>query len=178
MAPLSRLGRQIAELIGVLERTGGRFALIGGLALAPHRVVRATQDIDLLVGAELADEIDQALTTLGYRCLFRNADAANYQRADQRVDFLYAHRPLARRFLAAATKLSTPFGDLYVVSAEALIAFKLQGIVNNPRRTQDLEDIRALVRANRDTLDFDELRDYFRLFDRQDLLQEILDELQ
>jgi hypothetical protein len=36
--------------------------------------------------------------------------------------------------------------------SEGLIALKLQGSVNNPRRTQDLEDIRALIRANRDTL--------------------------
>ena len=61
-----------------------------------------------------------------------------------------------------------------VVSAEGLIGFKLQALANEPRRTQDLEDIRALVRANRATLDLQEVREYFRIFDREPLLDEIL----
>jgi hypothetical protein len=175
---LSRLGKQIEEVVAALHKTGALFALIGGLALAPHRVVRATQDVDLLIDADLANAVDQALAALGYRCLHRSADAANYLRGDQRVDFLYAHRPVARQLLAAALELRTPFGALRVVSAEGLIAFKLQGWVNNPRRTQDLEDIRALIRANRSTLDLAEVRNYFKLFDHEALLQEILGELE
>ena len=61
-----------------------------------------------------------------------------------------------------------------VISAEGLIGFKLQGLVNDPRRTQDLEDIRALLRANRSTLNMDEVREYFRLFEREPLLAELL----
>ncbi len=173
----SRLGKQLEEAIAALDSVGARFALIGGLALAPHKVVRATQDVDLLVDADLADAVDQALATLGYRCLHRSADAANYLRGDQRLDFLYAHRQAARQILQAAPQLNTPFGTLHVVSAEGLIAFKLQGWVNDPRRRQDLEDIRALIRANRSTLNMDEVQTYFRLFDHEALLQEILNEL-
>jgi hypothetical protein len=73
--------------------------------------------------------------------------------------------------------LQTPFGTLHVVSVEGLIAFKLQGWVNDPRRTQDLEDIRALIRANRDTLNLSDVREYFALFQREALLEEILSEL-
>jgi hypothetical protein len=46
--------------------------------------------------------------------------------------------------------------------------------VNDPRRTQDLEDIRALLRANRDRVNLVQLREYFRLFEREELLDEIL----
>jgi hypothetical protein len=49
-------------------------------------------------------------------------------------------------------------------------------LVNDPRRTQDLEDIRALLRANRATLDVEQLRQYFRLFDRELLLDELLND--
>jgi hypothetical protein len=63
-----------------------------------------------------------------------------------------------------------------VVSAEGLIGFKLQALTNDPRRTQDLEDIRALLRANRQTLDQTEVREYFRLFGRESLLDELLHE--
>lgn len=114
-----RLGRQIAEVAAALNAIGARFALIGGLALASHKVVRATQDVDLLSDAEKADEIDAELVRLGYRCLHRGTDAANYARGDERLDLLYA-----RRLLADAEELRTALGDLRVVSAEGLIGFK------------------------------------------------------
>jgi len=173
-APLSRLGKQISEVLAALNAIGVRTALIGGLALASHKVVRATQDVDLLTDAENAESIETELTRLGYRCLHRSADAANYIRGDERIDFLYARRPIARQLLAAATGLETTLGDLRVVSAEGLIGFKVQALVNDPQRTQDLEDIRALLRANRGALDMNQVRDYFRLFDREALLDELL----
>lgn len=55
-------------------------------ALAAHMVVRATQDIDLLVEAEKADVIDAELVRLGYRRLHRSADAGNYVRKDERLE--------------------------------------------------------------------------------------------
>jgi hypothetical protein len=73
-------------------------------------------------------------------------------------------------------ELKTAFGNLRVVSAEGLIGFKLQALVNDPRRTQDLEDIRALLRGNRHALDMEQVRGYFQLFERESLLDEILDE--
>ena len=138
-----------------MRAIGARFALIGGLALASHRVVRATQDVDLLVDAERADQIDAELLRLGYRNVYRSADAATYVRGDERLDLLYAHRAIAQRLLEEAAILNTTFGELRVVHAEGLIGFKLQALVNDPRRTQDLEDIRALLRANRASLDME-----------------------
>ena len=176
MPTFSRLGRQIAEIIAALTNVGARFALIGGLALAPHKVVRATQDVDLLTDADEAEDIDRALVKLGYRCLHRSADAGNYARGDERVDFLYAHRPMALKLLAGAQVLETTLGRIPVISVEGLLAFKLQGLANDPRRTQDLEDIRSLVRANRATLNVAEVREYFRLFNRESLLEELLRE--
>jgi predicted nucleotidyltransferase len=175
--PLSRLGKQITEAAKALDAIGVRFALIGGLALASHKVVRATQDVDLLAEADKSDKIDAELLRLGYRCLHRSADAANYVRGDERLDVLYAGRPIARRLLAAAAETKTALGELRVVGAEGLIGFKLQGLVNDPRRTQDLEDIRALLRANRGTLDMKEVREYFRLFEREALLDDLLREI-
>ena len=177
MAALSRLGKQIAEVTAALQRAGARYALIGGLALASHHVIRATQDVDLLTELEKADDIEVELIKLGYHRLHRSADAGNYARNDERVDLLYAHRPIARRLLATADEVTTSLGDLRVVSAEGLIGFKLQGLVNDPRRTQDLEDIRALLKANRARLDLTEVREYFQLFNRNSLLDELLEEI-
>lgn len=176
MAAVSRLGRQLAEVTTALQNIGARYALIGGLALASHRVIRATQDIDLLTDLEKADDIERELVRLGYRRLHRTADAGNYCRADERVDLLYAQRPISRRLLAQARELQTSLGTLRVISTEGLIGFKIQGLVNDPRRTQDLEDIRALLKANRAELDLSEVREYFQLFNRNSLLDELLAE--
>ncbi len=126
---LSRLAKQIAETVATLDAIDARFALIGGLALASHKVVRATQDVDLLVEAEKADAIEAEFFRLGYRCLHRSPDAANYVRGDERLDLLYASRPIAKGLLEGARRLETSLGALKVVSAEGLIGFKLQAFV-------------------------------------------------
>lgn len=170
----SRLGKQIDEVTAALAGIGAEYALIGGLALATYSVIRATQDVDLLVDLDKADAIEAEFGKLGYRRLHRSENAANYLRSDERVDLLYAHRPIARRLLENARRVVTSLGELRVISAEGLIGFKLQGVVNDPRRTQDLEDIRALLRAGHARLDIGQIREYFQLFDREPLLDDLL----
>jgi predicted nucleotidyltransferase len=171
---VSSLTEQIREALSAFVGSGSEPVLIGGLAVAAHQVIRATQDVDFLVAAEAADGLHETLLRLGYRCVYRSEDAANYVRGDQGLDLLYAHRPIARRLLAQAQARDTPLGRLRVISVEGLIAFKLQGLVNDATRTRDLEDIRALLHLYRDTVDRTELREYFALFDRTELLDELL----
>ena len=61
MAAASRLGKQLEEVIASLSKVDARFALIGGLALASHKVIRATQDIDLDIDLDRAFAIITAL---------------------------------------------------------------------------------------------------------------------
>ena len=49
------------------------------------------------------------------------------------------------------------------------------GFVNNPRRTRDLDDIRALIAANRENLDMREVREYLRLFGKEPLLEDLVE---
>ena len=174
---MSRLVDQLKQALAAFAGCRTPPALIGGLALAAHSVVRATQDIDFLVEADDAQSIHDVLIALGYQCVHRSEDAGNYVRGDQGLDLLYAHRPLARRLLAGAEDRATTMGQVRVVSAEGLIGFKLQVLINDPSRRRDLEDIRALLRAQRDRLNMKELREYFALFNRQALLDELLAEL-
>jgi len=171
---MSRLADQIREAIEVFAVLTMPPALIGGLALAAHKVVRATRDVDFLIDADDADRVHDMVIRLGYKCVHRSADAANYLRGDEGLDFLYAHRPEARRLLAEAGHRDSALGRLRVVSVEGLVGFKLQGYVNDPRRVQDLEDIRNLLRVNADQLDMREIRRYFALFDRESLLDDLL----
>jgi len=171
---MSRLVDQIRQAVAAFVGCKTTPALIGGLALAAHRVVRATRDVDFLVDADDADRLHGILLDLGYRCVHRSEDAANYLRGDEGLDLLYAHRPIARRLLGEASERATALGNLRVISAEGLIGFKLQALVNNPSRTRDLDDIRALLRAQRGKLNMAEVREYFALFDRTELLDELL----
>jgi len=171
---MSNLAQQISEALSMFARNGTEPALIGGLAVVAHQVVRATKDVDFLLEAEAADKVHSALLDLGYQCLYRSQDAANYVRGTEGLDLLYAHRPLARRLLAQASERETPMGRLRVISVEGLIGFKLQGFVNDATRTHDLDDIRALLKMHRTSLNMEELRGYFALFDKPDLLHELL----
>ena len=174
---MPRLIEQIKQVLTSFAEGERSPALIGGLALAAHHVVRATRDVDFLADADDADRLHRTLLDLGYRCVHRSEDAANYVRNDEGLDLLYAHRPIARRLLAEAEERDTALGRVRVVSAEGLIAFKLQGFVNDPTRGRDLDDIRALLRANRTKLDMAEVARYFRLFEREELLDELIAEL-
>ena len=169
-----RLVEQLKEALAAFEREHIEPVLIGGLALAAHNVVRATRDIDFLVNADDGDRLHDLLLVLGYRCIHRSDDAANYLRNDEGLDVLYAHRPEALRLLHEATERDIGIGRLRVINAEGLIAFKLQGYVNDPNRSRDLDDIRQLLQANRASLDMQAVRRYFGLFEREPLLDELL----
>lgn len=171
---MSNLAEQIREALSMFARNGTAPALIGGLAVVAHQVIRATKDVDFLVEAEAADKVHESLLGLGYLCIYRSEDAANYVRAAEGLDLLYAHRPLARRLLAQASERETPMGRMRIISVEGLIGFKLQGFVNDATRTRDLDDIRALLKIHRTSLDMNELREYFSLFNKAELLDELL----
>lgn len=174
---MSRLVEQIRQAVAAFAVCKTPPALIGGLALAAHHVVRATRDVDFLADANDADVIHEILIGLGYHCVHRSVDAANYVRGDEGLDLLYAHRPIARKLLGDAIERQSAMGSLRVVSAEGLIGFKLQALANDPSRSRDTEDIRALFSANRGQLDMQEIRNYFALFDRLEWLGELITEV-
>ena len=174
MSGMSRLAEQIQQAVAAFSGCKTPPALIGGVALAAHQVVRATRDVDFLVDAADADHVHKALIGLGYRCAYRSEDAANYMREDEGLDLLYAHRPMAQRLLTEAKDRDTALGRVRVISVEGLIGFKLQALTNNPSRLRDRDDILALLRTHRGRLNMQEVRGYFALFDHEALLDEWL----
>jgi hypothetical protein len=169
----------IRLVLAVARRRRFRTALIGGFALPFHGIQRTTGDVDFLVDVEGAGALHEALIVSGARCLHRSADAANYAAGTSRlapVDFIYARRPRARAMLERASRRRLEGARIRVpvVDAEALIGLKLQAIVNEPRRAQDAADIQALMEARRDALDVTLLRDYYRVFDREEELDRLL----
>ncbi len=57
----------LIELEGALGAAGVRHAIVGGIAMAAHGRIRATEDIDLLVDAVQESQLETALGVLGYR---------------------------------------------------------------------------------------------------------------
>jgi hypothetical protein len=55
-----------------------------------------------------------------------------------------------------------------------MFAYKIQALNDDPRRLRDLSDMLELLRAAGDRLDLAEVRSYFRMFDREALLDELL----
>jgi hypothetical protein len=172
------------ELVtAVARRRRFRVALIGGFALPFHGVRRATGDVDFLVDEAGGDALHDALLSAGARCLHRSVEAANYTPGASRlapVDFVYARRERAHAMLRRARPRAVRKGGrrVAVVDAEALIGLKLQALVNAPgRRAQDEADIRALLELRAGSLNDAILRDYYRLFGRENDLDRLLAEV-
>jgi hypothetical protein len=149
-------------------------AVTGGLALATSKHVRATRDVDLLVdvGGNDLDQLIEELRTAGLRpkrtppvtslgaldvvqLLYEPPEAF----VELQIDLLLAkseyHREALRR--RVPTQLPDLGIGIAVLACEDLILHKLLA-----GRLIDRADAAALVRANRDRLDWDYLARWAR----------------
>ena len=171
---MNKLLQQLAEFNLHMQAAGARYALIGGLALSVHQVQRATLDIDFIMAQSDANLADLTLKELGYHCIHRSTDAANYRRGNEAVDFIYAFRSRALALLAQAQIHKIGSELIPVVSVEGLIGLKLQAMTNDPSRKQDPVDIEKLFEKHRENLDLEALKDYFQLFNKDDFYAELI----
>lgn len=63
------LSEALRTIVGELEQLEVPYALIGALAMAPHNVIRATEDVDVLIGrsAPKIGDLASRLQSLGYK---------------------------------------------------------------------------------------------------------------
>lgn len=159
--------RHVAEL---LNREGIPWAVAGGVALSVWDHVRFTRDADILINVDDRD-IDAMLAAFQDAGLrpkrYPPIVAVGKQRFAQflyqpdetefeiQVDFLFADQTFQRE--ALARRVATPFPEwdtnAFVLTCEDLIVFKLVA-----GRIIDVADAAALLRANRDRLDYSLLR--------------------
>jgi hypothetical protein len=180
----NRFAEAIRVVVETAERGAFRVALIGGFALPFFGVRRATGDVDFLAEASGSDPLHDALLGAGQTCLQRTREVANYESARPSaiasVDLLFASRPRAIAMLGRARKWPLSGSGLHVpvVDAEGLVGLKVQGAATNPDRAlRDRDDIRQLVARHGTALDIDLLRDYYRLFDLEAELDDLLRDL-
>ena len=156
------------------------FALSGGLALSTMGIFRFTKDIDFVVYEESKGSINEMMTALGYeKQSFSTEEIISYVsplKVFGQVDFLLARRKYTRAMLTRARKTPIFGGEFNVKTLlpEDLIGLKVQAISNDPknRYVVDAPDIQRLLGLHRDKMDIGLVREYFRLFDREALLDE------
>jgi hypothetical protein len=152
-------------------------AVSGGLALAVWQHVRATRDVNLLLGVSEKQfaKIQKALTGAGIKPKHKaspvplgNPQVLQFQYEppgaflDIQVDLLLSDSSYHQTALARSVevKLSSLEGKVFVLACEDLIMQKLLA-----GRVIDKADVTALLRANRNTLDMNYLRHWCKELD-------------
>lgn len=170
----SSLIAQLREVDSALRGASIRYALIGGVAVNIHGFIRATRDLDILLLGEDSDIAHRLFTELGYTAIDRRDDLASYVRQTDRLDVIYARRPISRNLLDRSLQVSFADTSVPAIPVEGLLGLKIQALNDDPRRIKDLNDLIELFRIHRGRLNLAEVRSYFRLFDREKLLDDIL----
>ncbi|MEO7673632.1 MAG: nucleotidyl transferase AbiEii/AbiGii toxin family protein [Pyrinomonadaceae bacterium] len=146
---MSTLIEELRSLVEVFNRHRIDFALCGGLAVAAHGLVRATQDVDFLIREESLDAAYKAAAEIGYN--IRGLDISFKERT---VEIRRVSNVVGEDVISLDLLLVTPHVEdvwqgreeiefmgqrLFVVSREGLIKMKRQA-----GRPQDLADILRL----------------------------------
>lgn len=159
--------------------------LSGGLALSTMDIFRFTKDIDFLISEESNTAVDEIMTELGYEIQdFSTDEILSYLsplKVFGQVDFLLARRKYTKAMMERASKQSIFEGKYKVktLMPEDLIGLKIQAISNDPanRYLIDAPDIQRLLALHQDKMDMALVREYFQIFDKEDLLDEWLDKI-
>lgn len=159
--------------------------LSGGLALSTMNISRFTQDIDFLVSEESRRNIHKIMTDLGYELQeFSSDEILSYLsplKVFGQVDFLLARRKYTKAMIQRAVKMKVFEGlyDVKTLLTEDLIGLKIQAISNDPenRFMIDAQDIKRLLALHQDKMDMELVREYFKIFGKEDLLDEWLNKI-
>jgi hypothetical protein len=154
------------------------FVLCGGLALSTMGIHRLTKDIDILVDEVSQRAVHRVMTDLGYeRQDFSTDEIVSYWsplKVFGQVDFLLARRKYTRAMMRRSKKNRVFDGVLEVKTLlpEDLIGLKVQAISNDPKNRYpvDAADIQNLLVLHKEAMDMNLVREYFGIFDKEDLL--------
>jgi hypothetical protein len=142
MAPeLPAVDVVLGDVRRLLEDTGVRFKLVGGVAVVHHGYPRTTEDIDVLVETGAMARLQPVLGPHGFE---RSSDARiRHIATGVRVDLLAAGSPMPRGdgFYPSPETLPGSARDSGIVALPGLLELKLRS-----RRHRDLADIVELLK--------------------------------
>ena len=146
----SPLQRAAAEIATRLTELGVDYAIAGALCLGAHGVVRATEDVDILVTREGLERFKAVWLGRGYVELRPGGKAIRDTTNNVKIDFLVEGdypgdgKPKPVRFPAPAA-VSADAGRFHVVALPRFIELKLASGMTAPHRLQDLADVLRLI---------------------------------
>lgn len=133
-----------------LDDAGIPYAIAGALCLGAHGVVRATEDVDVLLTREGLDRFKEAWLGRGYVNVRAGGKAVRDTTTGVKIDFLVAGEfpgdglPKPVAFPEPSTVAET-VGPLRVVSLPRFLELKLASGMTAPHRLQDLADVLRLI---------------------------------
>jgi predicted nucleotidyltransferase len=136
------------------------FAFTGGVAVGVWAAPRQTKDVDLC-GSLLLEEVDRLLALHdGIRSGPEELpDIVRFRVEDWDVDLFVSKGPYDRECLRRAIAVEIDGVPVRVVTAEDLLIHKMIKLRHDRRRLlQDLADVRAVVGARGDSLDWEYIR--------------------
>lgn len=147
---------RLDEVVAALNGAGAQFVLIGGFAVVAHRYVRATQDVDILVGddAENDRRVIAALRSLsGVRARDRAPLSEDHLLGSAHLRALTSaglvdvvregNRPLDFETVAKkALRADLGSGDFLIAGLASLVALKR--LSARPHDRRDLEELEAI----------------------------------
>jgi hypothetical protein len=160
-SPIQGAARAIARH---LDDLGISYAIAGALCLGAHGVVRATEDVDVLVTPRGLERFKAEWLGRGYVDVRPGGKAVRDTERGVRIDFLLTGdypgdgKPKPIHFPDPAD-VAVRAGELRVVSLASLIELKLASGLTAPHRLQDLADVLRLIGAAQLGRDFGECLD-------------------
>jgi len=146
-SPLHKAAHEISRL---LDEAGIDHVIAGALCLNAHGVMRATEDVDVLITREGLERFKAMWLGRGYVELRPGGKPVRDTTNGVRIDFLIAGdypgdgKPKAVAFPVPATVAET-IGELRVVSLPRFLELKLASGMTAPHRLQDLADVLRLI---------------------------------
>lgn len=157
------LAAVIGDVRGFLDRERIPFAIVGALALHTYGYARATNDVDILVGADARDRLIAFLEERGFETLHRSDGYSNHLHPDPafgRLDVVYVDQDTRDKILAESRPASLGTVSVVVPKPEHLAAMKVHAMKNDPKRLfQEMADIQFLMRLP--GVDREQIRRYF-----------------
>jgi hypothetical protein len=146
-SPVQEAATQIARLLSEMKID---YAIAGALCLAAHGVVRATEDVDVLIARADLERFKEAWLGRGYVNVRPGGKAVRDTVNGVKVDFLIEGdypgdgRPKPVSFPSPAAA-GTDAGRVRVVDLKHFVEMKLASGMTAPHRLQDLADVLRLI---------------------------------
>lgn len=153
MSGTSEIHRAAEEIARRFGEQGIDYAVAGAIALGAYGVMRATEDVDVLITPEGLERFKAEWLGRGYVEVRRGGKAVRDTATGVRIDFLLTGdypgdgKPKPVAFPNPA-RTSVDAGRYRVVPLSTLLELKTASGMTAPHRLQDLADVLRLIREN------------------------------